>query len=221
MKNIIITGSTGMVGKGVLLECLDHHQVAKILLINRNPIGINHPKITEIIHDDFLNFEDIKDSFSGYDACFHCMGVSSLGMDETTYVKLTYLVTEALATALYDINANMTVTYVSGDGTDSSESGSIMWARIKGKTENMLFNKGFNDVYAFRAGAILPEKGVKSKVKTYNVLYVLMKPFFPLLRKMNSITTSSRVGQAMINSVLKGYEQQHLENADINVLAKN
>tara|TARA_B100000427_G_scaffold288029_1_gene262964 strand:- start:949 stop:1611 length:663 start_codon:yes stop_codon:yes gene_type:complete len=218
MKNIIITGSTGMVGKGVLLECLDHHQVAKILLINRNPIGINHPKITEIIHDDFLNFEDIKDSFSGYDACFHCMGVSSLGMDETTYVKLTYLVTEALATALYDINANMTVTYVSGDGTDSSESGSIMWARIKGKTENMLFNKGFNDVYAFRAGAILPEKGVKSKVLWINLLYLVLKPMFPLLKRLSFITTSSRVGKAMILLIYQPCKQKILSNTQINQL---
>tara|TARA_B100000131_G_scaffold276974_1_gene280495 strand:+ start:380 stop:1042 length:663 start_codon:yes stop_codon:yes gene_type:complete len=218
MKNIIITGSTGMVGKGVLLECLDHHQVAKILLINRNPIGINHPKITEIIHDDFLNFEDIKDSFSGYDACFHCMGVSSLGMDETTYVKLTYLVTEALATALYDINANMTVTYVSGDGTNSSESGSIMWARIKGKTENMLFNKGFNDVYAFRAGAILPEKGVKSKVLWINLLYLVLKPMFPLLKRLSFITTSSRVGKAMILLIYQPCKQKILSNTQINQL---
>ena len=218
MKNIIITGSTGMVGKGVLLECLDHHQVAKILLINRNPIGINHPKITEIIHDDFLNFEDIKDSFSGYDACFHCMGVSSLGMDEKTYVKLTYLVTKALATALYDINANMTVTYVSGDGTDSSEAGSIMWARVKGKTENMLFNKGFNDVYAFRAGAILPEKGVKSKVLWINVLYLVLKPIFPLLKRLSFITTSSKVGKAMILLIYQPCKQKILSNAQINKL---
>ena len=217
---VILIGSTGMVGKGVLLECIDDETVEKILLINRNPIDISHPKIKEILHQDFANFNNIKAEFKDYDACFHCMGVSSAGLSEETYYKLTYTISEALANAIYNVNPNILFTYVSGAGTDSSEQGNSMWARIKGKTENLILNKGFKDAYAFRPGAILPERGVKSKTKLYNFFYVINKPIFPLLKRMKSVTTTSRIGRAMINLDNNPHPLKHLEGADINKIAK-
>jgi nucleoside-diphosphate-sugar epimerase len=217
--NAIITGTTGMVGKAVLLECLDHPKVKSVLIINRSSIGLKHPKLKELIHTDFFDLSPIATELKGYNACFFCLGVSSMGLNEAEYHKYTYDLTLHFAEVVAAENPAMTFNYVSGAGTDSTEKGKVIWARVKGKTENKISSL-FKNAYLFRPGAILPEKGVKSKVKTYNVLYVLMRPFHPLLRKMNSITTSSRVGQAMINSVLKGYEKQHIENKDINVLAK-
>jgi len=218
--NAIITGTTGMVGKAVLLECLEHPKVKSVLVINRKTIGVEHPKLKEILHANFFDLKPIANELKDYNACFFCLGVSSMGLNEGQYHKYTYDLTVHFAEVVKAQNPEMTFNYVSGAGTDSTEKGKVMWARVKGKTENKVTSL-FKHAYLFRPGAILPEKGVKSKVKTYNVLYVLMRPFFPLLRKMSSITTSSRVGQAMINSVLKGYEKQHLENADINVLAKS
>lgn len=217
--NVIITGTTGMVGKAVLLECLEHSMVNSVLVINRESIGLNHPKLKEIIHADFFDISPIATELKGYNACFFCLGVSSMGLNEAEYHKYTYDLTVHFAEVVTAANPEMTFNYVSGAGTDSTEKGKVMWARVKGKTENKLTTL-FKDVYLFRPGAILPEKGVKSKIKTYNVLYVILKPFFPLLRKMKSITTSSRVGNAMINSVLKGYEKKQLDNIDINRLAK-
>ncbi|GFZ78790.1 epimerase [Aquaticitalea lipolytica] len=213
---VIITGSTGMVGKGVLLECIDDARVENILLINRSSITMSHPKIKEIIHKDFTDFSTIQNEFASYDACFHCMGVSSAGISEEVYYKLTYTISEALVNTIYDANPNMLFTYVSGAGTDSSEQSNTMWARVKGKTENMILNKGFKDAYAFRPGAILPERGVKSKTKLYNLFYSITKPIFPLLKRMKSVTTTSRIGQAMINLYNNPQSLKHLEGADIN-----
>lgn len=217
--NAIITGTTGMVGKAVLLECLDHPSVNSVLIINRESIKLKHPKLKEIIHADFFDLSPIKNELKGYNACFFCLGVSSMGLNETQYHKYTYELTAHFAEVVAKENPGMTFNYVSGAGTDSTEKGKIMWARVKGKTENKLSTM-FKDVYLFRPGAILPEKGVKSKVKTYNILYAILKPFFPLMRKMDSITTSSRLGKAMINSILNGSEKIHLENKEINALAK-
>lgn len=216
---VIITGSTGMVGKGVLLECIDDSTVEKILLINRNPIDVVHPKIGEILHRDFTNFSSIQAAFKDCDACFHCMGVSSAGISEEAYYKLTFSISEALADAVYTANPNLLFTYVSGAGTDSSEQGNSMWARVKGKTENMILNKGFKDAYAFRPGAILPERGVKSKTPLYNFFYLIAKPIFPLLKRMKSVTTTSKIGRAMINLYQNPQPLKHLEGADINKVA--
>jgi len=218
--NVIITGATGMVGKAVLLECLDHPEVESILVVNRKSINLSHPKLKEVLHTDFFNLSPIQDKLKGYNACFFCLGVSSMGLNETEYHHLTYNLTVHFAETLKAVSNNVIFNYVSGSGTDSTEKGKIMWARVKGKTENKILSM-FKQAYMFRPGAILPEKGVKSKVKTYNVLYAIISPFFSLLKKMESITTSSKVGQAMINSVLNGYAKKHLENTDINVLAKN
>lgn len=218
--NAIITGSTGMVGKAVLLECLESKNVKSVLLINRKPIDTKHEKITEIIHQDFTNLSPIKESIKGFNACFHCMGVSSIGLNEDTFSKLTFDITKEFVDTLHELNNEMIFNYVSGTGTDSSEQGSTMWANIKGKTENYILNKGFKDAYMFRPGGIVPEKGIKSSTSWYNILYVIFRPLFPLMRKMNSMTTSTRLGQAMINTILLPQALKHLENKDINELAK-
>ncbi|RMD91848.1 MAG: NAD-dependent epimerase/dehydratase family protein [Calditrichaeota bacterium] len=215
----IITGSTGMIGKGVLLECLDDPRVEEVLLINRRPVGIAHPKIKEIIHRDFRDFSSIKDQLVGYDACFYCMGVSSAGMSEAQYTEITYTMTQALATILHQLNPEMTFIYVSGAGTDSSEKGRIMWARVKGKTENMILNLGFQDAYVFRPGIILPERGVTSRTKLYRVFYFVTRPFFPLMKKMNAVTTTRKIGRAMINLCYHSQTQKRVESVDINRIA--
>jgi len=216
---VIITGTTGMVGKGVLLECLDDSRINQVLLLNRSPIDIKHPKVKEILHPNFTDFSGIQKDFEGYDACFHCMGVSSAGISDEAYYQLTYTVSEALANAMYKANPNMLFTYVSGTGTDSTEKSNTMWARIKGKTENMIFNKGFKDVYAFRPGAILPERGVKSKTKLYNTLYVITRPLFPLMKRIKSVTTTVKIGKAMINLIDHPQDLKLLEGNDINGIA--
>ncbi len=208
-----------MIGKGVLLECIDDPRVEQVLLINRKPLDIAHPKVKEVIHKDFRDFTSIKEQLEGYDACFHCMGVSSAGMREEKFTEITYTMSKALATVLYSINPNMVFNYVSGSGTDGAEKSSTMWARVKGKTENMILKMGFKDAYMFRPGAILPERGTKSKTTLYNTLYVITRPLFPLMKRMKSVTTTSRIGRAMIN--LYNYPQtlKHLEGADINKVA--
>ena len=216
----IITGSTGMVGKAVLLECLESEHIKSIILINRKRIDIQHEKITEIIHSDFTNISPIKDKLNGIDACFHCMGVSSIGLNKETFTKLTFDITKEFVDTLYEINKDIIFNYVSGTNTDSTEQGSTMWANVKGRTENYILNKGFKDAYMFRPGGIVPEKGIKSSTFWYNLLYVVFRPLFPLMRKMSSMTTSTRLGHAMINSILTPQALKHLENKDINELAK-
>lgn len=216
---VIITGATGMVGKGVLLECLDDNRINQVLLINRSPIHMNHPKIKEILHKNFTDFSAIQHEFESIDAVYHCMGVSSAGINDETYYMLTYTITEALVEAAYKANPKMLFTYVSGEGTDSTEKSSTMWKRVKGKTENMMFNKNFRDAYAFRPGAILPERGVKSKTQLYNLMYVLTRPIFPLFRKMKSVTSTINIGKAMINLIDHPHDLKFLEGADINEVA--
>ena len=218
--NVVITGSTGMVGKGVLIECLEHPKVTKVLVVNRTSLNIQHSKLEELLLSDFRNIYKYKNRLSDFDACFFCMGVSSLGLSEETYTKLTYNLTKAFADTLYELNKDMVFNYVSGSGTDSSENGATMWARVKGKTENYILNKGFKDAYAFRPGAIIPEKGISSKTRWYNAIYVILKPVFPLMKMSKNITTTTRLGVAMIHSVLKPITLKHLENVDINHLAK-
>jgi nucleoside-diphosphate-sugar epimerase len=213
---IIITGSTGMVGKAVLLESIDDTRITEILLINRNPIGISHPKVKEVIHKDFMDFTPIQDQLNGYDFCCHCMGVSSAGMSEEQYTELTYGISKSLASTLYSLNPNMVFNYVSGTGTDSTEKGSTMWARVKGKTENMILQMGFKDAYMFRPGVIIPERRIKSKTAFYNIFYIIAKPIFPILKKVKSITTTTKIGKAMINTYFFPQSLKHLEGKDIN-----
>jgi nucleoside-diphosphate-sugar epimerase len=219
--NVIITGSTGMVGKAALLECLESEHVHSVLLINRTPINMSHPKIKEIIHHDFQDFSSIKNELKGYNACFLCMGVSSMGMSEEAFYNLTYTPTVGLAILVAEQNPDVVFTYVSGQGTDSTEKGRIMWARVKGKTENALLKLPSRGAYMFRANAILPEKRIKSKTKLYNLLYILLRPFFPLMRKSKNITTTTILSKAMINAALHGYFSNYLENNNINELGNN
>ena len=216
---VIITGTTGMVGHAVLIEALEDDSIKEVLIINRKPLGITHPKLVEILHKDFSDFSAIEDKLSGYDGCYYCMGVSSSGMSEEQYTHITYDFTYALASVLYKQSPQATFIYVSGDGSDSSEKGKVMWARVKGKTENMVLKMGFKDAYAFRAGAILPTKGVKSKTKLYHIMYLILTPFNPLLRRLNSITTSERLGKAMLSLTKNPQNEKIVYNRDINLIA--
>ncbi|OIQ38571.1 MAG: epimerase [Bacteroidetes bacterium MedPE-SWsnd-G1] len=218
-KKVIITGASGMVGKGVLLECLESDLIDSVLVINRNPLNLKHSKLKEVLLKDFTKVQDIKKTLNGYDACFFCMGISSIGISETDFNAITFEPVKAFTDVLYTVNPKLVFNYVSGTGTDSSETSKTMWARVKGKTENYILNKGFKDAYAFRPNMIIPEKGIKSKTGWYNSIYVLLRPFFPLLKKSKNITTTTRLGQAMINSIIHPIELKHLENKDINQLS--
>ena len=171
MSNVLITGASGMIGKGLLLECIKSPSIRSITLINRSPVDVQDPKIKEILLQDFMDIDSVKDQLENIDACFHCMGVSSMGMSEEKYTQLTFEVTKRLANMCYDLNPDMTFNYVSGVGTDSSEKGRIMWARVKGKTENYILSKGFQKSCMFRPGFIIPENGIKSRTRLYNRLY--------------------------------------------------
>jgi hypothetical protein len=214
---VIVTGATGMVGEGVLLECLQHPQVEAVLIINRKASGVTHPILKEIIHKDFFDLSAIEGELSGYDACFFCLGVSSIGMKEPEYTKLTYTLTMNVAQTLSRLNADMTFCYVSGSGTDSTEKGSAMWARVKGKTENDLTKLPFKREYNFRPGFMKATDGQKNVLSFYKYVAWL----YPVLRKLfpKHVCTIAEVGEAMINSALYGYDKQVLEVLDIVKLA--
>ena len=213
----IITGATGMVGEGVLHECLLNPEVEQVLVINRRPCNTQHPKLKELIHNDFFDFTGIEDELKGYNACFFCLGVSSVGMKEEPYHKLTYDLTMALANTLVKLNPDMTFCYVSGGATDSTEKGNMMWARVKGKTENHLIKLFGPKAYMFRPGYIQPTKGLKNTYKTYKVL----APLYPLWKLLlpRYVCTLKEIGMAMINTVNKSYDKQVLEVPDIIKLA--
>ena len=217
----IIFGASGMVGKGVLLECLGSLTVTSVLVIGRNSCGIKHPKLKEIIHKDFMDYSPIQSQLEGYNACYFCLGVSALGMSEEQYTEVTHDYTISTAQTLLALNPGMTFCYVTGVGTDSTEKAGAMWARVKGKTENDLLKMPFKGVYLFRPGFIQPMKGVKSKVGWYQAFYKASKFLYPLLKKISSqaATTTVNMGLAMINVTLKGYPVPHLENRQINKLA--
>lgn len=216
---VIITGSTGMVGKGVLIQCLEDKRIKKILLINRTSIKLNNPKIKEIICDNFLNLTNHEKDFTGYDACFHCMGISVVGSSDEYYKTTTYDITKIITDLVFKGNKNAVFNYVTGEGTDSSEKGPIRWARIKGKAENYILQKGFKDSYMFRAGIIIPEKGIKSRTKIYNLYYFFMRPIYPILKLLPFITTTSKLGNAMINTLFLSYKKKRINNIHINKIS--
>jgi uncharacterized protein YbjT (DUF2867 family) len=213
----IITGATGMVGEGVLHECLQHPQVTEVLVVNRRPCGVVHPKLTEIIHVDFFDLSSIQDRLKGYNACYFCLGVSSVGMKEPEYYKMTYTLTMHVAETLSRLNPEMVFCYVSGGGTDSTEKGRVMWARVKGKTENDLMKLPFKQVFNFRPGYMHPTKGLKN-VLTYYKYITWLYPFFRAVLP-NFVSTLAELGLAMINVTLFGYEKHILEVKDIKIAA--
>lgn len=215
---LIITGSTGMVGEGVLLECLQHPEISEILMVNRRHNEFSHSKLKECIAPDFLALEEVTDQFSGYNACLYCAGISSSGMNEAEYTRITYDTAMHFARTLAELNPGMIFIHVSGAMTDSSEAGKMMWARVKGKTENALMRLPFKMVYNFRPGFMKATAGQKN-VKSYYGLVSWMYPFLRIFLP-NYVSTLSEVGRAMIKCILEGYPKQILEIKDINLLAK-
>ncbi len=206
-----------MVGKGALLECLDSPHVDSILLVNRNSVGITHPKVKEIIHKDFYDWSAIRDQLKEYNACLFCMGVSSAGMKETEYTRLTYDLTLGFAKEVLAANPEMTFCYVSGAGTNSEMNSRMMWANVKGKTENDLMSLGFKNAYMFRPAFIQPLKGIRSRTALYQAIYNIMRPFYGLLKRFpGSVTDTTTLGQAMIGVCVDGYPKKILESSDIN-----
>jgi hypothetical protein len=216
--NAIITGSTGMVGEGVLHECLLHPYVESVTVINRRSCGYQNPKLKEIIHSDFSDFSSIETQLTGFNAAFLCMGVSSVGMRNDTYYHLTYDLTMALAKPLAKLNPDITICYISGAGTDSSEKGKIHWARVKGMTENYIIQLPIKQGFAFRPGLIIPTKGMKNTYTAYKILLPLIWLLKPLLPK--HICSLKEIGLAMINSVAKGYSKNIIEVTDIKKLSR-
>lgn len=218
---VIVTGATGMIGHGVLLEAMDDPSISEVLSISRNSTGIKHPKLRELLHKDFSDFSSVKDQLVGFDACYHCMGVSSAGMNEADYTRMTYDFTIALAKTLYQNNPDMTFIYVSGVGTDSSEKGRMMWARVKGKTENDLLKLGFKQAYMFRPGGIIPKRGVAPKAKATRIALNLLGWILPLIKLMNpnGVTDTATIGRAMIAATKNGSDKDILMPKDINAAA--
>lgn len=215
---VIITGATGMVGEGVLLECLDNPEVEQVLVINRKPGGRTHAKLKEIIHKDFFDLTPVKSQLSGYNACFFCLGVSSVGMDKEQYRHLTYDLTLHVGETLAKLNPEMTFCYLTGAGTDSSEQGKVAWARVKGATENVLI-KLFKNAYMFRPGfmkATEGQKNVKSYYKYIAWMYPIGRAIYP-----SGFCTLKEVGLAMIHVAAKGYEKKIIDVKDIVQLAKS
>ena len=218
--DVLITGSTGMVGKSVLYQCIRDNRVKNIVLINRLPLDLKNEKITELIIEDFLNIGELKSKINNCDACYHCMGITSFGQNSDYYYKVTFEMTKVLTDLVYEINPNAVMTYVSGEGTSTKENSNIPWANVKGKTENYILNKGLKDAYMIRLGLLIPENGIKAKTKLYNLFYTLMKPLYPLMKLLPTITTSSKLGLAMINCLYFPLKNKYLDNKKINNLCK-
>jgi len=215
---VIITGSTGMVGEGVLLECLANPEVEAVLAVNRKSNGISHPKLKEILHEDFFNLQPIENLLQDYDACFFCLGISSVGVNKDDYFKMTYTLTMNFAQTLSRLNPQMIFNYISGSGTDSSEKGFSSWARVKGKTENDLMKLPFKKAYNFRPGFIKPTEGQKFSHNFYKYI----NWFFPVGRSLfpNGFYTMKELALSMIHATTLGYKKQILEGKDIIALSK-
>lgn len=207
-----------MVGQGVLRECLLDSDVRRVVTVGRTRAGQHHAKLEEIVHANLLDLSPIESSLSGLDACFYCLGVASAGMTEEAYTRVTYDMTMAVATTLSRLNPQMTFVFVSGAGTDSSEQGRSMWARVKGKTENALLRFPFKAAYMFRPGVIQPLHGIRSKTRLYQVFYTITRPVLPLLKRLfpSFVTSTEQIGRAMLAAAKRGASSTILESADIN-----
>lgn len=214
---VLLFGATGMIGQGVLRECLRDPGVSQVVALVRRPSLPAHPKLREVVHGDFFDYRAVEGDLAGLDACFFCLGVSAAGLPEAEYRRLTRDLTLAAAETLARLNPGMTFVYVSGAGTDSTEQGRTVWARVKGETENTLRRLPFKAVYLFRPGLIQPLHGIRSRTGWYQALYTLMKPAFPLLRRLfpNSILTTEELGRAMLRVARDGAPKAVLEAADL------
>jgi uncharacterized protein YbjT (DUF2867 family) len=215
---VILFGATGMVGQGVLRECLLDPEVTSVLAVGRSPTGKAHAKLREVLHVNFLDYATVEPQLAGFDACFFCLGVTSVGLAEEWYRHLTYDITMAAATTLAKLNPGMTFIYVTGAGTDSTEQGRVMWARVKGTTENDLFKLPFKAAYMFRPAAIQPLHGVRSKTAWVQATLVVLGPLLTFLNRVapKYVTTTEQVGRAMIKVAREGFPKPVLESEDIN-----
>jgi uncharacterized protein YbjT (DUF2867 family) len=216
--NVVIFGATGMVGQGVLRECARDPEVQRIVTVGRTPV--KDARVQDLVVPDLFDLRAIEPDLTSLDACFFCLGVSSAGMTEVSYTRVTYDLTLSIASTLARLNPQMTFIYVSGAGTDSTESGRSMWARVKGRTENALLRLSFRGAYMFRPGFIQPLDGIRSKTRLYQTFYTLSAPLLPLLRRFpHYVTTTERLGRAMINVARRGAPKAIVESDDINRLA--
>lgn len=218
---IVLFGATGMLGQGVLRECLRDPDVRQVIVIGRSATDAHHEKLRETVQPDVTDLARLEPELRDAEACFFCLGVSSAGMTEERYTRLTYDLTMSVARQLADINPAMTFVYVTGMGTDSTEQGRSMWARVKGRTENALLALPFRSAYMFRPGLVQPGTGIRSKTKLYHVAYVVLAPVLGLLRRLfpNQVTTTEEIGRAMIAVARAGYERPILESRDIRAAA--
>ena len=220
--NVLIFGATGMIGQGVLRECLLDPDVQRVQTIGRSATGVQHAKLREVVHRDLWEYRSIENQLSGFDACFFCLGVSSAGMSEPDYERVTYGITVAAAETLCRLNPAMTFVFVSGAGADSSERGRLMWARVKGKTENAVLRLPFKASFVFRPAAVQPLHGARSRTAAYRVLYSLTRPLLPLLRRIlpGYVVTTEEFGRAMLTVARRGTPKRVLESSDINALGQ-
>jgi uncharacterized protein YbjT (DUF2867 family) len=218
--NVLILGATGMIGQGVLRECLLDSGVKRVVTVGRRPTGQRHAKLTELVRPDLTTLAPLEPQLIDFDACFFCLGVSALGMTEEQYTRVNYDLTMGVAKTLLRTSPRLTFIYVSGAGTDSSGRGRMMWARVKGRTENALLALPFKAAFMFRPGAVMPLHGIRSTTRWYNVMYAIIRPLYPILSRVapNMITTTEQLGRAMLAVARNGYPTRVLEMDDINRL---
>jgi uncharacterized protein YbjT (DUF2867 family) len=214
---VLIFGATGMVGQGVLRECLLAPDVELVQTVGRTPTGVQNGKLRDLVHGNLFDLGSVENTLSGFDACFFCLGVASTGLTEEAYTRLTFELTTTIAETLARLNPAMTFVYVSGSGTDSSENGRMMWARVKGRTENALLRMPFRAAYMFRPGFIVPLHGIQSKTRMYRIFYSVLRPILPMLHRIfpRSILTTEELGRAMLKTVRQGAAKRVLETGDI------
>lgn len=220
--NVLLFGATGMIGSGALIECLEHPGVAHLLSVGRRPSGRTHAKLDDLVHDDFLDYSPVVERFEDYDACLFCLGVSSAGMSEDDYRRITRDYTLAAADALWSTRPDAAFCYISAAGADPEQKSRMMWARVRGGLEEELLARGKGPTWIFRPGYVQPAKGVTSRTTLYNLAYAVAGPLFPLLDRVAShrVTTTERLGLALIHAARDGAPEARLENRDINALAR-
>jgi len=220
---VLIFGATGMIGQGALRECLLDPEVEAVLTVGRSPTGARHAKLRDIVHPDLFDLAAIEPELRGFDACFYCLGVTSGGLSEAEYTRLTYTLAINIAGTVSRLNPSMTFLFVSGAGADSSEQGRIMWARIKGKTENAILRLPFRAAWVFRPAVVRPAHGERSRTTAYRVLYSLMKPILPVLQRLmpGYVVTTGEIGRAMLAVARRGAPKKVLESADIAAVARS